>query len=196
MSTSISWEARSAELSRWGRSISRGTPVSGAVSTFPSASHRRRAPWRVSSFTPVSRSVSNRVRGVLPAFFASKRSARVIKLEVVDIYAGKLKRVRLQTVALLLGDVALAIWSLNAGHGVLCLVCLAGIIAIATWRKMRCEVCFQGLDAIVSRDCSPAGYRDVLEALAERDASDASLDPLTPRMQHLRDGTLRGLGAC
>ena len=79
MSTSISWEARSAELSRWGRSISRGTPVSGAVSTFPSASHRRRAPWRVSSFTPVSRSVSNRVRGVLPAFFASKRSARVIK---------------------------------------------------------------------------------------------------------------------
>lgn len=104
---------------------------------------------------------------------------------------------------------------------------------------MRCEVCFQGLDAIVSRDCSPAGYRDVLEALAERDASDAlymrsrittasvhqsrtnwqlylaeyemlhgsrdeaqrlasdaSLDPLTPRMQHLRDGTLRGLDAC
>lgn len=114
----------------------------------------------------------------------------------MDIYAGELKRVRLQTVALLLGDVVLAIWSLNASHGVLCLVCLAGIIAIATWCKMRCEVCFQGLDAIVSRDCSPAGYRDVLEALAERDASDASLDPLTPRIQHLRDGILRGLDAC
>lgn len=114
----------------------------------------------------------------------------------MDIYAGELKRVRLQTVALLLGEFVLAIWSLNASHGVLYLVCLAGIIAIATWCKMRCEVCFQGLDAIVSRDCSPAGYRDVLEALAERDASDASLDPLTPRMQHLRDGTLRGLGAC
>lgn len=31
---------------------------------------------------------------------------------------------------------------------------------------------------------------------AQRLASDASLDPLTPRMQHLRDGILRGLDAC
>lgn len=31
---------------------------------------------------------------------------------------------------------------------------------------------------------------------AQRLASDASLDPLTPHMQHLRDGILRGLDAC
>lgn len=31
---------------------------------------------------------------------------------------------------------------------------------------------------------------------AQRLASDASLDPLTPRMQHLRDGILRGFDAC
>lgn len=39
----------------------------------------------------------------------------------------------------------------------------------------------------------PADGKVLLRTPAERDAS---LDPLTPRMQHLRDGILRGLDAC
>lgn len=115
--------------------------------------------------------------------------------EVVDIYTGKLKKVRLQTVALLLGDVALAIWSLNVGHGVLYLICLAGMIAIATWRKMRCEVCFQGLDAIVSRDCNPAGYRDVLEVLTERDKRGRARNTLEVELAYCDFLELDGAGA-
>lgn len=89
--------------------------------------------------------------------------------ETVDAYLKGIRSIKVQSIALLLADCAATIYFAETGQLVLYLLGLGLVFGIAIMGGVRAGRSFLRLGEVVSRDCDPARYRAVIDAIAERD---------------------------
>ena len=89
--------------------------------------------------------------------------------ETVDVYLGRLRSIKVQSVALIIANVVAMIWFIEKGHVALYFVGFALLFAIVFIARVRMASLFVKLGEVVSQDCDPARYHAVLEALSARD---------------------------
>ena len=89
--------------------------------------------------------------------------------ETVAAYLKRLRSIKVQSVVLILANLAAMIWFVEEGHLVLYFIGLVLVFTIALVARVRMGMLFINLTEVVSRDCDPTRYRAVLDVLAERD---------------------------
>ena len=87
----------------------------------------------------------------------------------VVAYLKRLRSIKAQAIALVIANVVAMIWFIEGGHAALYFFGFALLFAIVLISRMRMASLFVKLGEVVSRDCDPARYRAVLEALSARD---------------------------
>lgn len=89
--------------------------------------------------------------------------------ETVDAYLGRLRSIKVQSIALVIANVVAMIWFIEKGHVALYFCGFALLFAIVLISRVRMASLFVKLGEVVSQDCDPARYRAVLDVLSARD---------------------------